>query len=171
MAGTSLARSRKALFNYWKVYESEGVAGVDARLHPKGQKRLMISKADPRLVAVIDRELDRRTNLHTSSRRHCAALVRRTLEAMYPGDAICDVKATTLQGYINERDAGRYSIAKATTRRNTSNSPDREYFSDNTHRLGQVWGLLHLPVQQTRTSALSKTCSATGSWGTRSATG
>ncbi len=27
LAGTSLARSRKALFNYWKVYESEGVAG------------------------------------------------------------------------------------------------------------------------------------------------
>lgn len=138
LAGTSLARSRKALFNYWKAYESEGVAGVDARLHPKGQKRLVISRADPRLIAVIDRELDSRTNLHTSSRRHCAALVRRRLEAMYPGDAICDVKATTLQTYINERDAGRYSFAKATTRRNTSNSPDREYFSGNSHRLGQV---------------------------------
>ncbi len=111
---------------------------MDARLHPRGQKRLVISKADPRLIAVIDQELDSRVNLHTSSRRHCAALVRRRLEAMYPGDAICDVKATTLQTYINERDAGRYSFAKATTRRNTSNSPDREYFSGNSHRLGQV---------------------------------
>lgn len=60
LAGTSLGRSRKALFIFWKAYRSEGVAAVDARLHPKGKKRLMIAKADPRLVAVIDRELDRR---------------------------------------------------------------------------------------------------------------
>lgn len=138
LAGTSLARSRKALFNFWKAYQSVGVAGVDARLHPKSKKRLVIAKADPRLVAVIDRELDSRVNMPTSSRRHCATLVRRTLEAMYPGDPICAVKDTTLQGYINERDAGRYTFAKATTRRNTSNSPDREYFSGNAHRLGAV---------------------------------
>ncbi|WP_029265175.1 MULTISPECIES: Mu transposase C-terminal domain-containing protein [unclassified Microbacterium] len=138
LAGTSLGRSRKALFNFWKAYRSEGVAAVDARLHPKGKKRLMIAKADPRLVAAIDRELDSRVNMSTSSRRHCAALVRRALESMYPGDAICEIKDTTLQGYINERDAGRYSFAKATTRRTASNSPDREYFSGNAHRLGAV---------------------------------
>ncbi|WP_136055028.1 hypothetical protein [Microbacterium sp. K24] len=138
LAGTALGRSRKALFNFWKAYQSEGAAGVDARLHPKGKKRLAIAKADPRLVAVIDRELDSRVNMPTSSRRHCAALVRRTLERMYPGDPICAIKDTTLQGYINERDAGRYSFAKATTRRNTSNSPDRAYFSGNAHRLGTV---------------------------------
>lgn len=122
LAGTSLARSRKALFNFWKEYRSAGIAGVDARLHPKGRKRLAIAKADPRLVAVIDRELDSRVNMPTSSRRHCAALVRRTLQAMYPGDQICAIKDTTLQGYINERDAGRYSFAKSTTRRTSSNS-------------------------------------------------
>lgn len=138
LAGTSLSRSRKALFNFWKVYQSEGVAAIDARMHPKGKKRLMIAKADPRLVAVIDRELDTRVNMSTSSRRHCAVLVRRTLESMYPGDAICEIKDTTLQGYINERDAGRYSFAKATTRRTAANSPDREYFSGNAHRLGAV---------------------------------
>lgn len=123
LAGTSLGRSRKALFNFWKAYRLEGVAAVDARLHPKGKKRLVIARADPRLVAVIDRELDSRVNMSTSSRRHCAALVRRTLEAMYPGDAICAMKDTTLQGFINERDAGRYSDAKATTRRTASNRP------------------------------------------------
>lgn len=138
LAGTSLSRSRKALFNFWNEYQSSGVAGIDARLHPKGKKRLMIAKADPRLVAVIDRELDSRVNLSTSSRRHCAALVRRRLEVMYPGDAICEIKGTTLQGYINERDAGRYSFAKATTRRTASNRPDREYFSGNAYRLGAV---------------------------------
>ena len=138
LAGTSLARSRKALFNFWKEYQSTGVAGIDARLHPKGKKRLVIAKADPRLVAVIDRELDGRVNMPTSSRRHCAALVRRTLEAMYPGDEVCAVKDTTLQGYINERDAGRYSFAKSTTRRTRSNSPAREFCSGNAHRLGAV---------------------------------
>ncbi|MDQ4215053.1 Mu transposase C-terminal domain-containing protein [Microbacterium capsulatum] len=138
LAGTSLARSRKALFNFWKEYQSTGVAGVDARLHRKGRKRLAIAKADPRLVAVIDRELDSRVNMPTSSRRHCAALVRRALEAMYPGDQICAIKDTTLQGYINERDAGRYSFAKSTTRRTSANSPVREYFSRSAHRLGAV---------------------------------
>ncbi|WP_439901149.1 Mu transposase C-terminal domain-containing protein [Microbacterium azadirachtae] len=138
LAGTSLGRQRKALFDFWKVYRSEGVPGVDARLHPKGKKRLMIAKADPRLVAIIDRELDSRVNMSTSSRRHCAELIRRALQAMYPGDPICEIKGTTLQGYINERDAGRYSFGKATTRRTASNSPDREYFSGNAHRLGQV---------------------------------
>lgn len=138
LAGTSLSRSRKALFNFWKEYQSEGIAAVDARLHPKGKKRLMIARADPRLVAAIDHELDGRVNMSTSSRRHCAALVRRVLQAMYPGDPICEIKDTTLQGYINERDAGRYSFTKATTRRTASNSPDREYFSGNAHRLGEV---------------------------------
>ncbi|WP_156366341.1 hypothetical protein [Microbacterium sp. No. 7] len=85
LAGTSLGRSRKALFNFWSDYRSGGIAAVDARLHPKGKKRLMIAKADPRLVAVIDRELDSRVNMPTSSRRHCADLVRRALRAMYPG--------------------------------------------------------------------------------------
>lgn len=138
LAGTTLGRSRKAWFNFWNDYRAEGVAGVDARLHPKSKKRLMIAKADPRLVAIIDRELDSRVNMSTSSRRHCAELVRRALQAMYPGDPICEIKGTTLQGYINERDAGRYTFGKATSRRTASNSPDREYFSGTAHRLGQV---------------------------------
>jgi hypothetical protein len=74
----------------------------------------------------------------TSTRRHCAVLVRRMLEGMYPGDAVCAVKDNTLQGYINERDAGRYSFAKATTRRTAANSPDRQFYSGNSPRLGAV---------------------------------
>ena len=138
LAGTSLARSRKALFNFWANYQTAGVAGIDARLHPKGKKRLAIAKADPRLVAVIDRELDSRVNLSTRTRRNCTALVRRTLESMYPGDPLCNIKDNTLRGYINERDAGRHSFGNATTRRTTSNSPDRQHSSGNAHRLGQV---------------------------------
>ncbi|MCG7413471.1 Mu transposase C-terminal domain-containing protein [Microbacterium aurum] len=138
MAGTSLARSRKALFNFWNVYRSHGVAGLDARMHRKGTRRLAIAKADPRLVAVIDRVLDDRRDMPTTTRRHCALLVRRMLESMYPGDSVCDIKGTTLQGYINERDAGRYSFDKATTRRTAANSPDRQHFSGNAFRLGAV---------------------------------
>lgn len=137
-AGTSLARSRKALFNLWKVYQAHGVAGLDARMHRKGRRRLAIAKADPRLVAVIDRALDDRRDMPTTTRRHCAILVRRTLEGMYPGDPVCNITDTTLQGYINERDAGRYSFDKATTRRTAANSPDRQHFSGNASRLGQV---------------------------------
>lgn len=37
LAGTALGRSRKALFNFWGRYRSEGVAGLDARLHPKAR--------------------------------------------------------------------------------------------------------------------------------------
>ncbi|WP_417555646.1 Mu transposase C-terminal domain-containing protein [Microbacterium sp.] len=138
LAGTSLARSRKALFNLWKVYQADGEAGLDARMHRRGTKRLVIAKADPRLIAVIDRVLDDRATMPTSTRRHCAILVRRLLESMYPGDAVCDIKDNTLQGYINERDAGRYSFDKATTRRTAANSPDRAFYSGNSSRLGAV---------------------------------
>ncbi|MGP6176483.1 Mu transposase C-terminal domain-containing protein, partial [Microbacterium sp. A196] len=138
IAGTSLERSRRTLYNLWREYQSGGAAALDNRMHRKGKKRLTIAKADPRLVAVIDRELDGRVTMPTSSRRHCAALVRRTLEGMYPGDPICAIKDTTLQSYINERDAGRYSFDKATTRRTAANSPDRQFFSGNAHRLGAV---------------------------------
>ncbi|WP_282858955.1 Mu transposase C-terminal domain-containing protein [Pseudoclavibacter helvolus] len=138
IAGTSLERSRRTLYNLWSVYQSGGAAALDNRMHRKGKKRLTIAKADARLVAVIDRELDGRVTMPTSSRRHCAALVRRALEDMYPGDPICSIKDTTLQSYINERDAGRYSFAKATTRRTAANSPDRQFFSGNAHRLGAV---------------------------------
>lgn len=138
LAGTSLARSRKALFNFWAAYQADGIAGIDARLHQKGKKRLAIAKADSRLVAVIDRELDSRVNMSTRTRRNCVVLVRRTLESMYPGDPICAIKDNTLRGYINERDAGRHSFGNATTRRTASNSPDRQYSSGNAHRLGQV---------------------------------
>jgi putative transposase len=138
LAGTSLGRSRKTFFNYWKAYRTGGVPELNARLHPTGKKRLLISKADPRLVAVIDKELDGRVNMHTTTRRHCTALVRRTLEAMYPGDEICDIKERTLQGFINERDAGRYSFDKSTSRRTASNSPDRQYYAAEAHRLGAV---------------------------------
>lgn len=138
IAGTSLARSRRTLYNLWNAYQAHGTAGIDARMHRKGKKRLAIAKADPRLVAVIDRALDDRKDMPTSTRRHCALLVRRTLSQMYPGDAICEIKDGTLQGYINERDAGRYSFAKATTRRTAANSPEREFFSGNASRLGAV---------------------------------
>lgn len=138
LAGTSLARSRKALFNFWGCYQADGVAGLDRRLHRRGRPRLAIAKADPRLVAVIDRALDDRVNMPTSTRRHCAVLIRRTLESMYPGDRICAIKHTTLQGYINERDARRYTFDLATTRRTASNSPDRQHFSGNAHQLGAV---------------------------------
>lgn len=138
IAGTSLERSRRTLYHLWRAYETGGVAAIDARMHRKGVKRLAIAKADARLIAVIDRELDSRVNMPTSSRRHCAALVRRTLESMYPGDPICTTKGTTLQGFINERDAGRYAFDKATTRRTAANSPDRQHFSGNAHRLGAV---------------------------------
>lgn len=138
LAGTSLSRSRRTLYNLWSAYQAHGAAGIDARMHRKSKKRLSIAKADPRLVAVIDRALDDRRDMPTSTRRHCALLVRRTLESMYPGDAVCAVKDGTLQGYINERDAGRYSFAKATTRRTAANSPDREFFSGNASRLGAV---------------------------------
>ena len=141
-----ITHAKGAVQTTGKVYKSEGVAGVDARLHPKGKKRLVISKADPRLIAVIDRELDSPVNMSTSSRRHCALLVRRTLETMYPGDPIFGVKDTTLQGYINERDAGRYTLGKATTRRNTSNSPDREFFSGNAHGPGAVCEIDSTPL-------------------------
>lgn len=138
IAGTSLARSRRTLYNLWDAYNSDGVAGLDARMHRKAKKRLTIAKADPRLVAVIDRALDDRKTLPTSTRRHCAMLVRRMLESMYPGDPICDITSSTLQSYINERDAGRYSFDKATTRRTAANSPDRQHFSGNAFRLGAV---------------------------------
>lgn len=138
LAGTSLSRSRRTLYNLWSAYQAHGAAGIDARMHRKSKKRLVISKADPRLVAVIDRALDDRRDMPTSTRRHCALLVRRTLEVMYPGDAVCAIKDGTLQGYINERDAGRYSFAKATTRRTAANSPNREFFSGNASRLGAV---------------------------------
>lgn len=138
IAGTSLARSRRTLYNLWDAYNSDGVAGLDARMHRKAKKRLTIAKADPRLVAVIDRALDDRKTLPTSTRRHCAVLVRRMLESMYPGDPICDITSSTLQSYINERDAGRYSFDKATTRRTAANSPDRQHFSGNAFRLGAV---------------------------------
>ncbi|GAA1655926.1 hypothetical protein GCM10009806_26000 [Microbacterium flavum] len=82
------------------------------------------ARADPRLVAVIDRALDDRRDMPTSTRRHCALLVRRTLESMYPGDAVGAVKDGTLQGYINERDAGRYSFAKATVAYAANLAPD-----------------------------------------------
>ena len=138
IAGTSLARSRRTLYNLWDAYNSDGVAGLDARMHRKSKKRLTIAKADPRLVAVIDRALDDRKTMPTSTRRHCAVLVRRMLESMYPGDPICDITGSTLQSYINERDAGRYSFDKATTRRTAANSPDRQHFSGNAVRLGAV---------------------------------
>ncbi|WP_454167901.1 hypothetical protein [Microbacterium lacticum] len=51
IAGTSLARSRRTLYNLWDAYNSDGVAGLDARMHRKSKKRLTIAKADPRLVA------------------------------------------------------------------------------------------------------------------------
>lgn len=60
LRGTSLSRSRKTLFNYWKAYRLGGVAELNARLHPEPKKRLQISRADTRLIAAIDRELDRR---------------------------------------------------------------------------------------------------------------
>lgn len=138
IAGTSLARSRRTLYNLWHAYLSNGVAALDARMHRKGKKRLTIAKADPRLVAVIDRALDDRRDMPTTTRRHCAMLVRRTLEGMYPGDPVCAIADTTLQGYINERDAGRYSFDKATSRRTAANSPARQHFSGNAFRLGQV---------------------------------
>ncbi len=138
LAGTSLGRSRKTFFNYWKAYRAGGIAELNAVLHPTIKKRLQIAKADPRLIAAIDKELDRRVNMPTSSRRHCSLLVRRALETMYPGDKICDIKDRTLQGFINERDAGRYSFDKATSRRTAANSPDREYYSAAAHRLGAV---------------------------------
>lgn len=138
IAGTSLARSRRTLYNLWDAYNSDGVAGLDARMHRKTKKRLTIAKADPRLVAVIDRALDDRKTMPTSTRRHCAVLVRRMLASMYPGDPICDITGSTLQSYINERDAGRYSFDKATTRRTAANSPDRQHFSGNAFRLGAV---------------------------------
>ena len=138
MAGTSLARSRRTLYSLWGAYQAHGAAGLDARMHRKSKKRLAIAKADPRLVAVIDRALDDRRDMPTTTRRHCAVLVRRMLEAMYPGDSICAVKDNSLQGYINERDAGRYSFDKATTRRTASNSPNRQYFSGNAFGLGVV---------------------------------
>ena len=138
LAGTSLGRSRKTFFNHWKAYRAGGVAELNELLHPTSKKRLQIAKADLRLVAVIDKELDRRVNEPTRSRRQCVAVVRRTLEEMYPGDKICDIKDRTLQGYINERDAGRYSFDKSTSRRTAANSPDRDYYSAVAHRLGAV---------------------------------
>lgn len=138
IAGTSLERSRRTLYNLWREYQSGGAAALDNRMHRKGKKRLTIAKADARLVAIIDRELDARVTMPTSSRRHCAVMVRRTLEGMYPDDSICAIKDTTLQSYINERDAGRYSFAKATTRRTAANSPERQHRSGNAHRLGAV---------------------------------
>ncbi|GAA2051740.1 Mu transposase C-terminal domain-containing protein [Leifsonia soli] len=138
LAGTSSARSRRTLYNLWRVYQSDGVAGLEARMHRTGRKRLAIATADPRLIDAIDRVLDDRVTLPTSTRRHCATLVRRALEQMYPGDPLCGVKDNTLQGYINERDAGRYSFDKATTRRTAANSPAREYYSIGAHQLGAV---------------------------------
>lgn len=138
IAGTSLARSRRSLYNLWNAYRSDGRAGLDARMHRKGKKRLAIAKADPRLIAVIDRVLDDRVTMPTTTRRHCALLVRRMLESMYPDDPVCDIKNNTLQGYINERDAGRYTFDKATTRRTAANSPDRAFFSGGSTRLGAV---------------------------------
>ncbi|MEW2010616.1 hypothetical protein AB0300_14195 [Microbacterium sp. NPDC078814] len=40
LEGTSLARTRRTLFNYWTVYQSEGVAGLNARMHRKGQRKV-----------------------------------------------------------------------------------------------------------------------------------
>lgn len=146
LAGTSLSRSRETFFNYWKAYRAGGIAELNTTLHPTAKKRLQIAKADPRLIAVIDKELDRRVNMPTTSRRHCALIVRRALEAMYPGDKICDTKDRTLQGLINERDKGRYSFEKATSRRTAANSPDREYHSVAAHRLGAVCEIDSTPL-------------------------
>lgn len=138
IAGTSAARTRRTFYRLWGVYQSDGVAGLESRMHRRSKKRLAIAKADPRLVAVIDRVLDDRVALPTSTRRHCAILVRRALQQMFPDDPLCDIKDNTLQGYINERDAGRYSFEKATSRRTAANSPAREFYSVSAHQLGAV---------------------------------
>lgn len=137
LKGTSLGRARSTFHLLWKAYQQDGTAGLNARMHRKGEQRLAISRADPRLVPIIDRFLDRQTSKSTSSRRRCAVLIRRTLEATYPGDPLCEIKGRTLQGYINERAAGRYSFDKATTRRNTNNSPKRQYYSGAAYQLGE----------------------------------
>ena len=136
LKGTSLGRARSTFHLLWKTYQQDGAAGLNARMHRKGEQRLSISRADARLVTIIDRFLDRQTDKSTSSKRRCAVLVRRELETTYPGDPLCEIKARTLQGYINERAAGRYSFDKATTRRNTDNSPKRQYYSGAAYQLG-----------------------------------
>ncbi|MEJ1089764.1 Mu transposase C-terminal domain-containing protein [Microbacterium sp. Mu-80] len=137
LKGTSLGRAQSTFYLLWKVYQRDGAAGLNARMHRKGAQRLAISRADPRLVAIIDRFLDRQTDKSTSSKRRCAVLVRRALEDTYPDDPLCDIKERTLQGYINERAAGRHSFGKATTRRNTDNSPKRQYYSGAAYQLGE----------------------------------
>ncbi|MEU4013870.1 MULTISPECIES: Mu transposase C-terminal domain-containing protein [unclassified Microbacterium] len=137
LKGTSLGRARSTFHLLWKTYQQDGAAGLNARMHRKGEQRLSISRADARLVTIIDRFLDRQTDKSTSSKRRCAVLVRRELETTYPGDPLCEIKARTLQGYINERAAGRYSFDKATTRRNTDNSPKRQYYSGAAYQLGE----------------------------------
>lgn len=136
LAGTSLGRSRSVLFKYWAAYRKDGIAGINARMHRIGKPRLAIANADPRLIDVIDRVLDDRVNMPTASRRQCAALVLRQLRERFPEDEVCDIKSTTLQYYINERAAGRYSFAKATTRRTAANQPKRTYRSGASFRLG-----------------------------------
>ncbi|WP_172400059.1 Mu transposase C-terminal domain-containing protein [Microbacterium sp. LEMMJ01] len=138
LAGTSAKMSRKSFFNYWTTYQTDGIAGLNNRMHRKGRKRLVVENADPRLISAIDEILRGRVDMPTWTRRQCAFHVRRLLDQRHPGDPVCGVKPTTLQGLINERDAGMYTFDKASTRRNSANSPDREYKSGSASRLGET---------------------------------
>lgn len=137
LAGTSIQRSRKGLYELWRAYRSDGAAGLNARMHRQPIRKLAASKIDSRILESIDRLLEARRDLATSSRKHFAALVLRDLEAKHPGDQIAQVPQSTLLTYIAERDAGKYGFAKGSTRQSAANSPNRQFGSGEAHQLGE----------------------------------
>ena len=124
LKGTSLGRARSTFHLLWKTYPARRCSGAECPHAPEGRAatRHQPGRSAAGGRSSIDSSIARRTRPRVAKKR-CAVLVRRALETTYPGDPICEIKARTLQGYINERAAGRYSFDKATTRRNTDNSP------------------------------------------------
>lgn len=137
ISGTSIQRSRKALYELWRAYRSDGAAGLNARMHRRLPKKLTASKIDSRVIDAIDGLLDARRDLATSSRKHFAALVVRVLEERYPGDPVTGIPSSTLLSHIAERDAGKYGFGKGSTRQNAANSPNRQFNSGEAYQLGE----------------------------------
>jgi transposase InsO family protein len=84
-------------------------------------------RADPRLVAAIQTELDAQTHASTGTRGRLIRRVTKSLEAEYGPGAVALPGRSAFYELVAALSVGRHSFGAATTRRSLANRPDAPF--------------------------------------------
>ena len=129
-AGTPV--SERTLRRWTSRYRTEGLAGLVDGRHTRAST--VGGRTDPRVVALLEDEITKQTNLSTGTRSR--ALLRVKLQAQengwpLPSDA-------TLYRVLSRLEGTRSPFGQATTRRSKANRPDRAWGRQYPSRPGEL---------------------------------